>query len=99
MKFGVKNILRCEYSQFLLHFSDNLVIIGGFVRGVLSDIEALSLDKDNINCDPTDLQYKVCSHASAYTPILNGFLTCGGIDENYNYLSKCILQRKENYSN
>ena len=74
-------------------------MIGGYGRGKLSDIEAVSLDDDNINCDPTDLPYKVSSHASVYTPVLDGILTCGGWDENYNYLSKCILQRKGNDSN
>ena len=83
------------------------MIIGGWhrINGVtkgrsLSDIEALSRDEDDINCDPTDLPYKVDDHASIYTPILNGFLTCGGMDENHlNRLSKCILQRKGNDSN
>ena len=83
-------------SYFIL---DNLVMIGGYGRGRLSDIEAASLDDDNINCDPTDLPYKVEGHASVYTPVLDGILTCGGWDENYNYLSKCILQRKGNDSN
>ena len=77
-----------------------MVIIGGWNGGCLSDIEAVSLDMDDMNCDPTDLPYKVKYHASVYTPILNGFLTCGGMDENQlNRLSKCILQRKGDDSN
>ena len=80
-------------------FSDNLVIIGGWIRGPISDIEAVSLDDDTINCDPTDLPYKVAGHASVYNPVLDGILTCGGADENRNPLTKCILQRKGNESN
>ena len=75
------------------------MIIGGSNRGPISDIEAVNLEDDNINCDPTDLPYKVDSHASVYTPVRNGILTCGGWDENYDELSKCILQRKGNDSN
>ena len=76
-----------------------MVIIGGYGGGKLSDIEAVSLDDDDINCDPTDLPYKVSSHASVYTPVLDGILTCGGVDANLNDLSKCFLQRKGNDSN
>merc|ERR1719400_647713 len=79
--------------------ADNLVIIGGRNRGHLSDIEAVSLEDNNINCDPTDLPYKVDLHASVYTPVLDGILTCGGIDPIHKHLSKCILQRKGNDSN
>ena len=76
------------------------MIIGGYrYPNYLSDIEAVNLEDDNINCDPTDLPYKVAGHASVYTPVLDGILTCGGEDENRNYLSKCILQRKGNESN
>ena len=77
------------------------MIIGGWIigDGILSDIEAVNLEDYNINCDPTDLPYKVSDHASVYIPVLNGILTCGGYDENYNCLSKCILQRKGNESN
>ena len=87
-----------------------MVLIGGYgwrrgygggyrgFRGV-SDIEAVSLGGDDINCDPTDLPYNVSGHASVYTPVLDGILTCGGEDEIWNALSKCILQRKGNESN
>ena len=98
-KLSIKNHLRYDYSYFLFYFSDNLVIIGGSNRGPISDIEAVNLEDDDINCDPTDLPYKVDSHASVYTPDLNGILTCGGWDENYDELSKCILQRKGSESN
>ena len=77
-------------------------MIGGYRDGgALSDIEAVNLDDDNINCDPTDLPYKVAEHASVCTPVLNGILTCGGYNEDwyYLYLSKCILQRKGSESN
>merc|ERR1712198_702939 len=47
----------------------------------------------------TDLQYKVAYHASVYSSVLEGIVTCGGWDENRNYLSKCILQTKRNESN
>ena len=97
---NLENISRYEYSQSLLHFPDNLVLIGGAgTRSYLSDIEAVSIDDDNINCDPTDLPYKVTDHASVYTPVLDGILTCGGFDGTRHYLSKCILQRKGNDSN
>ena len=87
------------YNSYFI-FSDNLVIIGGYrYPNYLSDIETVNLEDDNLNCDPTDLPYKVQWHASVYTPVLNGILTCGGYDENYNYLSKCILQREGNESN
>ena len=75
------------------------MIIGGYGDGILSDIEAVNLEDYNIKCDPTDLPHKVYAHASVYTPVLDGILTCGGMDDNYNYLSKCILQRKGNDSN
>ena len=76
---NLENISRYEYSQSLLHFPDNLVLIGGGgTRSYLSDIEAVSIDDDNINCEPTDLPYKVTDHASVYTPVLDGILTCGG---------------------
>ena len=92
------------------------MIIGGhgWNGDHLSDIEAISLDEDNFSfnisfdedyiiCDPTDLPYKVNGHASVYSPVLNGVVTCGGQDfqgrGNWNYLSKCILQRKGFYSN
>jgi len=79
---------------------DNLVIVGGYrFPNNLSDIEAVNLEYDNINCDPTDLPYKVKYHASVYTPVLGGILTCGGVDANDNNLSKCVLQRKGNESN
>ena len=75
------------------------MIIGGYGDGFLSNIEAVNLDDDNLNCDPTDLPYKVEGHASVYTPVLDGILTCGGEDENGHGLSKCVLQRKGNESN
>jgi len=79
---------------------DSLVIIGGVrYSDYRSDIEAVNLEDDSINCDPTDLPYKVYGHASVYTPVLDGILTCGGRDENLNDLSKCIIQRKRNGSN
>ena len=75
------------------------MIIGGYKRGRLSDIEAVSIDEDDINCDPTDLPYKVSSHASVYSSVLEASVTCGGIDEDWNDLSKCFLQTKRNESN
>ena len=75
------------------------MIIGGYKRGLLSDIEAVSIDGDDINCDPTDLPYKVKGHASVYSSVLEASVTCGGWDENRNTLSKCILQTKRNESN
>ena len=76
---------------------DNLVIVGGLRSSLWSDIEAVSLDEDITNCDPTDLPYKLAYQASVYTPVLNGFLVCGADIENGN--SKCIIQRKRNDSN
>ena len=75
------------------------MIIGGYNGGSISGIEAVNLDGDNINCDPTDLPYKVYDHASVYSPVLEASVTCGGFDENGNFLSKCILQTKRNKSN
>ena len=75
------------------------MIIGGWNGGYLSDIEAVSLNEDDINCDPTDLPYKVNNHASVYSSVLEASVTCGGVDENGNHLSKCILQTKGNVSN
>ena len=75
------------------------MIIGGWNGGYLSDIEAVSLNEDDINCDPTDLPYKVNNHASVYSSVLEASVTCGGVDENGNHLSKCILQTKGNDSN
>jgi len=79
---------------------DHLVIIGGFRRRLLSDIEAISLDEDVGNCNPTDLPYKVCGHSSVYSPVVEGIVTCGGMGGmTFDTLSKCILQRKRNNSN
>ena len=75
------------------------MIIGGHDVGYLSEIEAVSIDEDAINCDPTDLPYKVSSHASVYSSVLEASVTCGGRDENGNFLSKCILLAKGNKSN
>ena len=75
------------------------MIIGGYNGRYLSDIEAVNINDDNMNCDPTDLPYKVAYHASVYTPVLDGILTCGGRDKNYNVLSKCVILRKGNDSN
>ena len=76
---------------------DNLVIVGGLRSSRVSDIEAVSLDEDITNCDPTDLPYKLGYQASVYTPVLNGFLVCGS--EYENGTSKCIIQSKRNDSN
>ena len=72
------------------------MVSGGFHgdETILSDIEALRLDEDGTNCDPTDLPYQVAFHASVHTPPLDGAVTCGGRDKNEIYLSKCILQRR-----
>ena len=75
------------------------MIIGGYNGGPLSDIEAISIDEDDINCDPTDLPYKVVYHASVYSSVLEASVTCGGWGKNLNTLSKCILQTKRNESN
>ena len=72
--------------------------MGGWNRGYLSDIEAVNLEDDDINCDPTDLPYKVNYHASVYSSVLEASVTCGGYG-NWNTLSKCILQTKRNESN
>ena len=74
-------------------------MIGGIGIGDLSDIEAVNINDDNMNCYPTYLPYKVCYHASVYTPVLDGILTCGGDDENWKTLSKCFIQRRVNDSN
>ena len=72
------------------------MIIGGWNEAFrLSDVEAVSIDEDGINCDPTDLPYKVSYHASVYSSVLEGIVTCGGDDENWNTLSKCILQTNQ----
>ena len=77
-----------------------MVIIGGYrYPNDLSDIESVRLDDDKINCDPTDLPYKVGFHASVHTPVLAGILTCGGEDKNANAISKCVILRKGNNSN
>ena len=76
------------------------MIVGGYrFPNDLSDIEAVNLEDDNINCDPTDLPYKLSFHASVYAPVFDGILTCGRWNENLNDLSKCILQSKRNGSN
>ena len=78
------------------------MIIGGWnsYRGptFLSDIEAVNLYEDDMNCDPTDLPYKVYGHASVYSSVLEASVTCGGY-EYWNELSKCILQTKRNELN
>ena len=74
------------------------MIIGGNGIGRPSDIEAVSIDEDDINCDPTDLPYKVSYHASVYSSVLEGIVTCGG-STRWKILSKCILQTKRNESN
>ena len=77
------------------------MIIGGTNNTInrISDIESVNINDDAINCDPTDLPYKVAAHQSVYTPVLDGILTCGGEDENSNFLSKCIILGRGNDSN
>ena len=75
-------------------------MIGGFKPEACNDIEAISLDEDVANCNPTDLPYKVSGHSSVYSPVVEGIVTCGGADGmTFDTLSKCILQRKRNNSN
>ena len=75
-----------------------MIIGGSRYANYLSDIEAVSLEDDNLNCDPTDLPYKVYGHASVYSSVLEASVTCGGYRYG-NTLSKCILQTKRNESN
>ena len=70
---------------------DNLVAVGGDdVSSILSNIELISLQKDNVNCDPPDLPYGVYGHSTVASD--QGLITCGGLDGSF--LSKCHLQHK-----
>ena len=62
----------------------------------LSSMDLVNLQN---NCELKDFPYKVSGHASVYSPLHEGIISCGGYnpDENSD-LSKCILQRKGNDS-
>lgn len=71
-----------------------MVIGGRNDEGVLSNIEVVSLQNENVSCNPKNLPYGVSDHSSAYLPSVQGVVTCGGWDENANRISKCIVQSK-----
>ena len=68
-----------------------MVAIGGWGVSRLSDVEVVGIQKENTNCNPTDLPYAVSGHATVASD--QGLITCGGYDGS-SYLSKCILQRR-----
>ena len=71
-----------------------MVIGGRNDEGVLSNIEVVSLQNEEISCNPQHLPYGVSDHSSVYLPSVKGVATCGGWDENANRISKCIVQSK-----
>ena len=74
-----------------------MLATGGLIGlRVLSNIEVLNPTNGNINCNPKNLPYKVSGHKSVYSKAINAVITCGGEDEDYEYLSTCIFQRKGN---
>ena len=70
---------------------DNLLVIGGNSGSSLSNTEVISIQKNNLICNPTDLPYAVEGHATVASDM--GLITCGG-DDGPNYFSKCVLQTK-----
>ena len=69
-----------------------MVAIGGFHGSSgLSDVEVVDVQKENTNCNPTDLPYAVYRHATVASD--QGLITCGGFSDG-SWESKCILQRK-----
>ena len=71
---------------------DNLIAIGGYDGSSrLSNMELISLQKDNVNCHPPDLPYNVEDHSTVASD--QGIITCGGYGES-GTLSKCHLQHK-----
>ena len=75
-----------------------MVIGGRNDEGELSNIEVVSLQNEDVNCNPQQLPYGVTGHSSVYLPSLKGVVTCGGYDEYFNRTSKCIVQSKVNFS-
>ena len=78
------------------------MVIGGFggydLNPVLSDVEVVTLNFIHDQCDPRDLGYKICGHASIASSM--GAITCGGngyrnIENEYSYLSNCSIQTIE----
>ena len=78
-----------------------MVIGGRNEDGVLSNIEAVSLQNEDFSCNPQHLPYGVADHSSVHVPSLKGVLTCGGWDENLDGImrppdaTKCVLQTKD----
>ena len=68
-----------------------MVAIGGYDGSRLSSIELISLQKDDVNCNPPDLPYVVYVHSTVASN--QGLITCGGWDGS-NALSKCHLQHR-----
>ena len=91
------NLGICKFSKLLktslfLYVLDNLVAIGGQRSHWIpsSNIEVIDLKNDESNCYPQSLPYKVFLHSSVYSPFLKGVVTCGGNDDDWTDLSKCI---------
>ena len=76
-----------------------MVAVGGWVvssgGSALSNVEAIAIQRNDVNCQPTDLPYAVSSHSTASTDL--GLITCGGIVQG-SIQSKCILQKRNGIS-
>ena len=70
-----------------------MVIIGGSpgYQIYLSNVELITPSSNNDQCDPTDLNEEVASHASVLSPDGN-IISCGGENKPWKPLSKCQIQ-------
>ena len=71
---------------------DHLLAVGGFDGSNILDIEVLGIQKDDTNCNPTNLPFKLRGHATVFLPNL-GLVTCGGSNDKQR-TSTCIVQSK-----
>ena len=68
-----------------------MLVIGGYNKGFLSDVELLNFDSNDDECNPPDLGYAVSDHATVSSS--TGIITCGGRDKNWDLLSNCSIQK------
>ena len=68
-----------------------MLVIGGYSKGFLSDVELLNFDSNDDECNPSNLGYAVSDHATVLSS--RGLITCGGRDGYWRLLSICSIQK------
>ena len=76
---------------------DHILVIGGYHDGRISDTELISFNSNDDECDPPDLDYVVSDHGTVTSS--KGLITCGGVNENREYISKCSTQSSNGETN